>query len=452
MNGAISLDLKPYSAYRQLGQRGWGEVPAHWEVRRLGSLLRAKVERGRPDLPLLSVVREKGVVMRDVLDRTENHNYIPNDLSYYKVVRRGSFAMNKMKAWQGSFGVSKFKGLVSPAYFVFELGDVEPDFFHVAIRSRAYVPFFTQSSDGVRIGQWDLSPQRMRRIPFAMPPLAEQAAIAQFLGYWDQRGSWLVEAKEKLVELLEELNTSNISEVVTGKFDVRTGQPYPVYKPSGIQWLGAIPSHWDLVPLKRVSRLKSGVGFPISAQGDVKEELLFLKVSDMSLPGNEQWMLNAANTVSSEVAQALGAQVFRKHTIVFPKVGGALLTNKRRILARDACIDNNLMACVVAAADFKFIYYLLRWLDLGGMAKPGPVPAISEGEVKNMRIPLPSRTEQTAIVNYLAASTSKITAAIVNTRGEIELLEEFRTRLIADVVTGKLDVREAADRLEETAP
>jgi len=87
--------------------------------------------------------------------------------------------MNKMKAWQGSYGVSSFDGIVSPAYFVFDLVDVGGRYFHIAIRSKAYIPFFAQASDGVRIGQWDLSQVRMREVPFFIPPLPEQTAIVR---------------------------------------------------------------------------------------------------------------------------------------------------------------------------------------------------------------------------------------------------------------------------------
>jgi type I restriction enzyme S subunit len=90
--------------------------------------------------------------------------------------------MNKMKAWQGSYGISDHTGIVSPAYFVFDITrEVDPAFFNRALRSKLYVSYFAAASDGVRIGQWDLSKIRMREIPILLPPLAEQRAIAAFL-------------------------------------------------------------------------------------------------------------------------------------------------------------------------------------------------------------------------------------------------------------------------------
>ena len=256
----MSADLTPYPAMRDSGVSWLGAVPKHWEVRKLRRTLRAVAARNRSDLPLLSVVREKGVVLRDVSNKNENHNFIPDDLTNYKVVQHGQFAMNKMKAWQGSYAVSKFDGLVSHAYFVFDLDGVDGDYFHTAIRSKAYVPYFTQASDGVRIGQWDLSLARMREISFLVPPLPEQAAIVRFLDHADRRIRRYIRAKQQLITLLEEQKQAVIHQAVTGQIDVRTGQPNPGYRPSGVEWLGDVPEHWEIRRLKSmVRRIDQGV-------------------------------------------------------------------------------------------------------------------------------------------------------------------------------------------------
>ena len=212
-------DLKPYAVMKDAEVARLGEVPKHWEVRKLRRTLRTVAARNRSDLPLLSVVREKGVVLRDVSNKSENHNFIPDDLTNYKVIQHGQFAMNKMKAWQGSYGVSKYDGLVSPAYFVFDLDGVDGDYFHTAIRSKAYVPYFTQASDGVRIGQWDLSLARMREISFLVPPLHEQTAIVRFLDHADRRIRRYIRAKQQLITLLEEQKQALIHRAVTRGLD-----------------------------------------------------------------------------------------------------------------------------------------------------------------------------------------------------------------------------------------
>jgi type I restriction enzyme S subunit len=169
----------------------------------------------------------------------------------------------------------------------------------------------------------------------------------------------------------------------------------------------------------------------------------------MTRLGNETWIETPDSTVSRETAQRLGAYIFPAGSIIFPKVGGALLTNKRRLLRMPSCIDNNVMGCVVRGADLDYAFTLLQQLDLGRLAKPGPVPAIGEGDVREIKVALPPSDEQRLIVSAVRSGTASLVSAISSAQGEIDLLREYRTRLIADVVTGKLDVREAAARLPD---
>ena len=216
-------------------------------------------------------------------------------------------------------------------------------------------------------------------------------------------------------------------------------QPYPAYKPSGIEWLGDVPAHWDLVALKRIGRFTSGAGFPIEEQGHQNQVLPFFKVSDMNLPGNDKVLTTCNNSVSPETAAKLGATVFPSGTIVFPKVGGALLTNKRRVVERPCCIDNNLMGCIVQRGDSHFVLLILENLDLGTIAKPGPVPAISESNVREIRTVFPPLPEQTAIAHYLDHVDRRIQRYIQAKQKRITLLHEARQAIIHRAVTRGLD-------------
>lgn len=193
------------ASHHEAGLQWLGAPPVHWQVRKLRHMLSPFSEKNHPEMPLLSVVREKGVIVRNVEDKEENHNYVPDDLSNYKLVRRSQFAMNKMKAWQGSYGISQYDGIVSPAYFVFTLNfDVNPEFFHRAIRSRAYVSYFAQASDGIRVGQWDLSMPRMKEIPFLIPPRDEQDQIVRFLDWKVSDINRAIQLKRREIALLKE--------------------------------------------------------------------------------------------------------------------------------------------------------------------------------------------------------------------------------------------------------
>ncbi len=444
--------LKPYPAYKDSGVEWLGQVPEHWVVLPGRTVFREINDRGHPDEQMLSVTITRGVLRQaDLLAESSKKDSSNEDKSNYKLVQPGDLVYNKMRAWQGAVGVSAYRGIVSPAYIVQRLRSAEnlPRYMHFLLRTPLFASEAERWSYGITSDQWSLRAEEFKCIYFSLPPLAEQTAIARFLDYMDRRIRRYIRAKEKLIKLLEEYKQALIHQAVTGKIDVRTGQPYPVYKSSGVEWLGEVPAHWDVVPLKRLAWFKSGSGFPVHHQGDTSAEIPFFKVSDMNLPGNEKYLRVCANTVSMTVARDLGATVLPAGTIIFPKVGGALLTNKRRIAVSHCCIDNNMMGCVARNGNRDFLFLIMSYIDLGKIAKPGPVPAISEGEVREIRVALPSAPEQTAIVEYLDAQTTKIDAAIAAARREIELLREYRTRLIADVVTGKVDVREVAARLPE---
>lgn len=178
---AITHGLSADAPMKYSGVKWLGNIPAHWRIMKLRQILHPVSEKNHPELPLLSVVREHGVILRDIEDTESNHNYIPDDLSGYKVVKKGQFAMNKMKAWQGSYGISDYTGIVSPAYFIFDMAFENLEYFHYAIRSKVYVNFFAQASDGIRVGQWDLQMDKMKEIPFIIPPSDEQNAIVEHI-------------------------------------------------------------------------------------------------------------------------------------------------------------------------------------------------------------------------------------------------------------------------------
>lgn len=203
------------------GVKWLGDIPEHWTMIKLRQILRPVSVKNHPELPLLSVTREQGVIVRNVESKEENHNYIPDDLSGYKVVQKGQFAMNKMKAWQGSYGISDYTGIVSPAYFIFDVNFDNLEYFHFAIRSKVYVNFFAQASDGIRVGQWDLQMDKMKEIPFIIPPADEQIAIVEHVRAAMPKYDALIEKLNEEIKLLEEYKAKLISDVVTGKIDIR---------------------------------------------------------------------------------------------------------------------------------------------------------------------------------------------------------------------------------------
>ena len=243
-----SMSYATYDSYKESGVDWLGAIPSDWQSKKLGILLTEFSKKNNPNLPLLSITRELGVITRDMDDQESNHNFIPDDLSGYKLLKEGQFGMNKMKAWQGSYGISKYTGIVSPAYYVFDVSnEIYPNFFNIAIRSKFYVDFFGSASDGVRIGQWDLNKTRMREIPFIFPSLEQQKKIYEFLSKKIKQIDQAISLKQQQIEKLNEYKQIVIQNAVTKGLN-----PNVPMKDSGVEWIGDIPEHWDVKKLKYV--------------------------------------------------------------------------------------------------------------------------------------------------------------------------------------------------------
>ena len=444
------MDFKPYPTYKDSGVPWLGEVPAHWEMER-GKWLFRKMNRPIRDADEVVTCFRDGIVTLRKNRRVRGFTESLKEIGY-QGIRRGDLVIHGMDAFAGAIGVADSDGKGTPVYSVCKPGlTANAPYYAYALREMARSQWIQALAKGIRERSTDFRFEGFGSQPVPLPPRTEQAAIVRFLDYADRRIRRYIRAKQKLVTLLEEQKQALIHQAVTGQIDVRTGQPYPAYKPSGVEWLGDVPEHWEVVPLKRIAWFKSGAGFPVAEQGRQDSEIPFLKVSDMTRPGNEVWIEMTGSSVSSATATRLGAFVFPAGSIIFPKVGGALLTNKRRLLRRPSCVDNNVMGCVVSEADLNYAFILLQQLDLGRLAKPGPVPAIGEGEVRAIKVVLPPTQEQVELVTFVHHETANLDSVILTTKRETTLLREYRTRLIADVVTGKLDVRAAAARLPDEA-
>lgn len=220
----VTRGLNPDVPMKDSGIPWIGMIPEHWNVKSLRAYLRLVSEKNHPKATLLSVTREQGVIVRDVESKEENHNFIPEDLSGYKYVHKGQFVINKMKAWQGSYGVSLYDGIVSPAYYVCDLDFPDKEYFSLAIRSKTYVDFFACWSKGIRVGQWDLEPIALKSVPFLEPPVKEMHEIVDYVKDKTKKIDTMIEALTAEINRLTEYKQRLISDVVTGQIDVRGEQ------------------------------------------------------------------------------------------------------------------------------------------------------------------------------------------------------------------------------------
>ncbi|MBL7648022.1 MAG: restriction endonuclease subunit S [Candidatus Hydrogenedentes bacterium] len=440
-------DLKPYPEYKESGSEWLGTVPTTWEVQNLRTLISKRTERNRADLPLLSVAREKGVFVRSMTDEKENHNVIPEDLSNYKVARAGNLVINKMKAWQGSMGIAPCDGIVSPAYFVFDLRIANHAFGQRLLRSKPYVAHFGQASDGVRVGQWDLSIPGMRQIPVLLPPPEEQAAIVRFLDWANGRLERTIRAKRKVIALLNEQKQAIIHRAVTRGLD-----PNVPLKPSGIPWLGDIPAHWELWRISRFARVGNGStpsrGKPAYWNGGTYPWLNSSQV-------NRDMIDSADQFVTKSALRECHLPIVPAGSVLVAITGQGKTRGMSALLRIEATINQHIafIAPRIPVASPEFICLSLRaaYLQLRALSEDSGSTkgAITCEDLKRFKLAIPPETEQTELLRVVENETRALSAAISRLEREIELLREYRTRLVADVVTGKLDVRAAAAQLPE---
>ena len=237
-----------------------GEIPEGWEVSQLKYATRWKSEKGCPDAPVLSLYRDFGVVPKD--SRDDNHNVTSLDTSNYKVVDIGDLVINKMKAWQGSMAVSDYRGIVSPAYHVCSItsNKVNKRYLHHLLRNPAYLPEYARLSTGMRIGQWDLGFDDFKNIPFLIPPLDEQAKIADYLDNGCASLDAMLSKTRSSIEEYKKLKQAVITQAVTK--GVRGEREM---KPTDFTRWSEIPFDWNL---KRVKSCIASISSGLSAVTD----------------------------------------------------------------------------------------------------------------------------------------------------------------------------------------
>ena len=437
--------MKRYESYKDSGVKWLGEIPGHWEVTCLRRLLKRYSVKGHPNKPLLSVTREKGVILRGAKGDDGNNNIIPEDLSGYKHVKKGQFVINKMKSWQGSYGVSDFEGIVSPAYFVYDLDIADKRFFSWAIRSKNYVPFFMQYSKGIRVDQWDLTPENVKSIPFFIPPKSEQTAIANYLDSVTSKIDEAISQQQKMIDLLNERKQIIIQNAVTKGLD-----PNAKMKDSGVEWIGEIPEDWTKITLKRVfnTRIAGSWG---NDENQGYKNTICLRIADFDY-SKLKFKDSKSYTIRSYSEKEILNKSIKRGDLLIEKSGGGEKTPVGRMVVYDLDLNNPMYAnfmeklSVRYFANSYYINYIMSAFYHSRAIWPyvKATTGIQNLDITNLLaneiIFIPSLSEQLSIVNYICSKTSQIDNNIHQCNKMITLLQERKQIIINDVVTGKIKV------------
>lgn len=220
INETVTRGLNKSALMKDSGVLWIGQVPEHWRVTAVTNITETVSQKNHPNEELLSVYRDYGVIIKS--SRDDNNNKAGSDLSNYKLVEPGFLVINKMKAWQGSLGVSEFRGIVSPAYITCRTNKkiVDRGYLHHLLRSRNYINEYNRLSYGVRVDQWDMRYDDFKYVPVLLPPMTEQIAIAAYLDTQIPQIDRIITAINTQIDQLKELRKVLINDVVTGKIKV----------------------------------------------------------------------------------------------------------------------------------------------------------------------------------------------------------------------------------------
>ena len=433
--------MHSYPGYKpELRLPGIRQVPEHWDVLRNSVIFREVNETGYGELQLLSILADRGVVKQSETGRKER---APEDRSKYKRILRSDIGYNLMNAFMGAIGVSNYNGIISPAYAVCRPKiEIETEYFHYLFKTDLYLTEFDRNAYGIMDERNRLYFENFKRIYVTFPPLHEQKAIVKYINQKLAQIDQFISYKRRLIELLNEQKTVLINQAVTRGLD-----PNVSMKPSGIDWLGDIPAHWDLLPVKhlclRIVDCKNRT--PIYCENGKYPVVRTSNVRNGELIKEDLYTTDESNYAEWTKRGA-------------PIPGDVLFT--REAPAGEAClVPDNIKLCMgqrmmyfrpdSSLLSSKFLLYSIYGSSvieyIQRTCSGSTVEHLRVGQVHNLPVLVPPRDEQNAIVCFIERESQVIHHAISQAEKEIELIQEYRTTLISDAVTGKIDVR---DRLE----
>ncbi len=435
-------DLKPYPDYKESLLPWLGKVPGHWDSERAKWLFAKMARAVRPEDDVVTCFRDGMVTLRK--NRRLRGFTEATVESGYQGVRKGDLVIHGMDAFAGAIGVSDSDGKSTPVYNVCQPRQgVNAHYYAHLVREMSQSQWILALAKGIRERSTDFRFEIFGNQRVPLPPPDEQAAIVRFLDSTNGRLERAIRAKRNVIALLNEQKQTIIHRAVTRGLD-----PSVLLRDSGIPWLGEIPAHWEV---RRIKYLLREVD-KRSATGS--EPLLSMR------------MHHGLVLFADHFARPAQAATLVGFKIVHP---GQFVVN--RMQAGNGVIFASTLTGLVSPDYAVFDPIGDANVDfLGELFRSRNVRAKFRAESKGLgtgtsgflrlyndrlgaiHVALPPRDEQGSILLGLARELSGVHSTISSLEREIELLREYRRRLIADVVTGKLDVREAAARLPDEAP
>lgn len=445
----MTANLKPYPEYKPTGLPWLGDVPKHWDMVRMKHLFNERNVRGYPDEPLLAATQAKGVVRKEDY---ENRTVLAlKDLHLLKLVRLDDFVIS-LRSFQGGIEYARHQGIISPAYTILYPDDPQTHgYLAVLLKSKAFIDGLRLYVTGIRQGQ-NIDYVKLSRSPLPVPPPEEQKDIATFVKDLSRRIARFVRNRRRLVAVLGEQKQAIINQAVTQGLD-----PNAPKKPSGIDWLGDIPEHWEVTPLRHVATVQTGITLGKNYGSQQLEQRPYLRVANVQTGRAD---LREVKTIAVPPSAIAGSELQEGDVLMteggdIDKLGRGCVWHAEV----DGCLHQNHVFAVRVDQERLLPEYLVAMMaSRHGRAyfeltakRTTNLASTNSSKVRRFPILLAPLADQREILNALVEDTRAIDAPLDRAEREIALIHEYRTRLISDVVTGKVDVRGLAAGLDEGA-
>jgi len=420
-----------YEKYKKSISPFLEEIPFHWKETYLSHAYSLFSDTGHTEEQLLSVFLDKGVVSYSSTDQKQVHKP-SEDMSKYQLVNPGDFVINNQQAWRGSVGISRYKGIVSPAYYIWRpRKDNNPYYMNYLFRDHYIIDQFVLASKGVGSIQRQVYVPYMKRIILSIPPRGEQNQIVRYLDWQVSKINKLIHGYQRQIKLLEERRQTVIDRAVTK--GVRHGRQMQSMQAN---WMGDIPADWKMIPSKRLFLESKERKHPDDKPATASQKYGIILQEDYMKSENKRIVI---------ATQGLDDW---KH--VEPDNFVISLRSFQGGIERSEIFGCVTWHYIVLLPQKYVVPRYFKWLLKSKSyikALQGTSEFIRDGQdlrysnFVKVDLPLIPASEQEEIADYIEQETAKIDRAVPVLEKEIELLKEYCTRLISDVVTGQMDVR-----------
>lgn len=428
--------MERYSEYKDSGVEWLGEIPSHWELRKMKYTFDERSQKGFPNEPLLAATQNHGVILKS---QYENRTVeAVKSLDTLKLVEIGDFVIS-LRSFQGGLEYAHNRGIISPAYTILTPTHIKTSYFKHLSKSDIFISLLKSSVTGIREGQ-NIDYNKLKECLLPIPPEEEQKAMGCYLDAATSKIDKAIAMQQKMIDLLNERKQIIIQNAVTKGLDENVEM-----KDSGDRWIGLFPSSWTTRRLNFSSWIRARLGW----KG--------LKASEYV--DNGYPFLSAFNIVNDKIKwenlNFINKYRYDESPEIKLSVGDILLVKDGAGIGKCARIDelpcgestaNGSLAVITANyfVDYRYLYYFMisksfkdhTELLINGMG----VPHFTQGEMKKIVIPIPPKSEQQAIVAYLDKQMQRFDSAISNCQRQISLLQERKQIIINEVVTGKVKV------------